>query len=508
MRRKLWIVTFCREIPALRNLCFWAQGRGVVAHPALYVQPNEDAADSDPREINVTKFMLADLEDEDEPIFERRDVYKLLVDRPVPAGTTLISIPLDRDGDEFRKKEFHGGKSSFSPDSEEIGRMPSYFGDDPEVVARRTCVMRTRMAYNSRSTAHLMLDSDGSSIRGDSTMNPMSSPALSQLVEKAARGLHSTGYPFRPYLEFLHDLHNSNETVDVVAPDGDIGDSFKPVDPFKLAQKEIDEMTLGNELNIRGVENAPFLVPSDVQSSRARASVAWAHQSLKQMSLGLPHFCAGSALWAQSMVLSRGFTVDSVPPTSAHLPDPLLLPCVPGISAHEVDKQRASADEVSISAHPIVDRSTQEIALVPLMDFCRHSPDPSCHYCISVPSNKGRNYGQTHDSDPQHVGVKGWRCKRPSVHLVALRNLKRGDEVTLKYMDEGNDSQVHENGKKDGGKVMEGREIWKVRYGYIPRGASSTRLSKKVSPSFSELSRRVRSALTLRFQHKASQSPH
>ena len=541
MRRKLWIVTFCREIPALRQLCFWAQGRGVIAHPALYAQVNDMALEEDDhislsKSLNKKDALCAFTEmlneTETSSHCEKRDVYKMQVDRTIPAGTTLLSIPIDRDGDEFRKKDYLSGRVAFAPEGDDHGRMPTFFGDEPEVIKRRTCVMRTRMSRNSRSTAHLMVSTDGKSIRGgDSVNNVMNDPSFYHLVEKAARGLYSDGYPFKPYLEFLHDLHNSSTEMEEGANKDEDDDShphqssqhqkarkddYTPVDVFDIRQDEYDDVTLGNELNIKGVENAPFLTLSDVQTARGKASLVWAKRSSHQMALGLPHFCSGAVAWAQSMVLSRALVIDSVPPTDSNLPKPLLLPCVPGIAADDVEKHCQDDENYKPQGPTVLPqcaRSDQEMALVPLLDFCGHSSNPTAHYCISVPSNNGLNYGQLHkhDNRPPAVGVKGWKKDRANIHLITLKDLHKGDEITIKYMDDhggggGAVGQHHQKQQPSShrrrGSLSSGSDsqdydavadIWKVRYGIEKKGGR-----REPHHSFYSLSNKLVEAVTTR----------
>ncbi|KAG8344358.1 hypothetical protein TRVL_04812 [Trypanosoma vivax] len=113
---------------------------------------------------------------------------------------------------------------------------------------------------------------------------------LEELATELARELHNPRSFHRRYVEFLHDIYNSDDT--------ELASSCS-------LQNVLDGMYRGNALVVLGVNNAPFLEKSSLTTTAQRAEWVRVKQMLRRMEQSLPHFAAKSASWALSMALSR-----------------------------------------------------------------------------------------------------------------------------------------------------------------------------------------------------------
>nr|CCD16736.1 unnamed protein product [Trypanosoma congolense IL3000] len=114
---------------------------------------------------------------------------------------------------------------------------------------------------------------------------------VEELAMTVARELHNPYSDHRPYVEFLHDVYNSNSADALTA-----GNAL---------QDELDAMYMGNAVHVNGVHNAPFLSKGSLSSPSQRGEWIRIQHLRRRMEQSLPHFASKSAAWGLSMVLSR-----------------------------------------------------------------------------------------------------------------------------------------------------------------------------------------------------------
>ncbi|KAH9577383.1 SET domain [Trypanosoma melophagium] len=179
------------------------------------------------------------------------------------------------------------------------------------------------------------------------------------LAAALARELHNPHSPYRPYLEFLHDVYNTDMH-----------------DRYGSLQEELDTLYMGNAMNAKGVENAPFIQKNTLVTPSQRVEWIRLHAMLRQIEQSLPHFASKSASWGISMTLSRAIYDDN-----------------------------------------------GGLNLYPIIDFCLHSFEPNSVIRITNPGNV----------KDKGIGLKGHDEKQPCVHLFSTRTITAGEPITLLY---------------------------------------------------------------------------
>ncbi|CBH10404.1 hypothetical protein, conserved [Trypanosoma brucei gambiense DAL972] len=119
---------------------------------------------------------------------------------------------------------------------------------------------------------------------------------LEELAGTLTRELHNPSSFHRLYLEFLHDVYNSDAT-----------DQFAVNEPL---QNELDAMYMGNALHVKGVPNAPFISKSKLVTASQRADWIRIDYLRRRMEQSLPHFASKSTSWGLSMALARALRDD------------------------------------------------------------------------------------------------------------------------------------------------------------------------------------------------------
>lgn len=158
-----------------------------------------------------------------------------------------------------------------------------------------------------------------------------------ELASILARHLHNSHSPYRQYLEFLHDLHNTG--------DDRYASSTSSHTTSRLAD-QIDGFYGGNGLRVKGVDNAPFLARASLQTPEQRVEWIRVQAVVRRLEQSVPYFAAQSSAWALSMVLARA-TVD---------------------------------DNLGLT-------------LFPLIDFCKHSYDPNTNIIVCVSKSESERRG-------------------------------------------------------------------------------------------------------------------
>ncbi|ESL07128.1 hypothetical protein TRSC58_05189 [Trypanosoma rangeli SC58] len=120
--------------------------------------------------------------------------------------------------------------------------------------------------------------------------------SLETLTGVVVRELHNPRSFHRGYLEFLHDLYNT-DTADVFT------------DRISL-HEELERMYMGNSMQARGVLNGPFLSKESLVSPSQRVEWVRLRSLSRRMEQSLPHFASKSVPWGMSMVLSRALGDD------------------------------------------------------------------------------------------------------------------------------------------------------------------------------------------------------
>lgn len=196
---------------------------------------------------------------------------------------------------------------------------------------------------------------------------------LESLAQLLARELHNPHSSHRPYLEFLHDLHNTatEEEQDATLAGlhyGRVG----------ALARQLDALYAGNTLHARGVANAPFLAKEAVASPSQRVEWVRLQQMLRRLEQSVPHFAAKSSAWALSMALSRSMEDDEEGRT-----------------------------------------------LYPLIDFCAHSSDPNARVVVVSAKEAAAAVRPVQWTETGDEGS----C----VHLVTRRPLRTGERVTVRW---------------------------------------------------------------------------
>lgn len=122
---------------------------------------------------------------------------------------------------------------------------------------------------------------------------------LEELTGAIARHLHNPRSQHRRYLEFLHDLYNT-----------DADDDFEAGDNL-LLRSRVDALYSGNAMHVRGADNAPFLDKATLESPSQRVEWIRTEALVRRVEQSLPHFAAKSAKWGASMALARAFPDDN-----------------------------------------------------------------------------------------------------------------------------------------------------------------------------------------------------
>ncbi|CCW60744.1 unnamed protein product, partial [Phytomonas sp. EM1] len=128
----------------------------------------------------------------------------------------------------------------------------------------------------------------------------LSLSAVGELAGVVVRHLQDRRSPYRPYLEFLHDLHNYDADT---APEMD-----RRIDARLL--EEIDTLYAGNVMHAKGVLNAPFLNKETLRTAEQRVNWVRLRNLQRRLEQSVPYFAAKSVAWGISMVLSRAVEDD------------------------------------------------------------------------------------------------------------------------------------------------------------------------------------------------------
>lgn len=168
---------------------------------------------------------------------------------------------------------------------------------------------------------------------------------LDALADLVVRHLHNRASPYRPYLEFLHDLYNSDEEL---AEEG----SWSGRDGVLFRQ--LEGLYGGNAMAAKGVPNAPFLEKSMLSSPEQRVEWVRTRALQRRLEQSVPYFAAKSVSWAISMVLSRA------------VPD----------------------DE-------------EGLAMYPLIDFCSHDFHPNARLVVCTTPKENQEVGVMWHDDSQ-----------------------------------------------------------------------------------------------------------
>ncbi|RNF01921.1 uncharacterized protein Tco025E_08487 [Trypanosoma conorhini] len=154
---------------------------------------------------------------------------------------------------------------------------------------------------------------------------------LETLTGVVVRELHNPRGFHRRYLEFLHDLYNT-ETANMAT------------DRIWL-REELEMLYMGNSMQAQGILNGPFLSKESLVTASQRVEWVRLRSLLRRMEQSLPHFVSKSVPWGMSMVLSR-----------------------------------ALCDDYG------------GLTLYPIIDFCLHSFTPNSLLCV-MPASSGRGNG-------------------------------------------------------------------------------------------------------------------
>ena len=98
--------------------------------------------------------------------------------------------------------------------------------------------------------------------------------------------------------------------------------------------------------------------------------------------------------------------------------------------------------------------SEGELSVFPFIDMCNHSSNPTAHFVVLTAERLLLRSGSA------QLGVRGCRSDKPHVHLYSIRDIPAGGSVSLLYDERDVASK-------------EDAEMWRLRYGFVPKAAAS-----------------------------------
>lgn len=243
--------------------------------------------------------------------------------------------------------------------------------------------------------------------------------ANEQLSHMLARGLNDRHCVYQKYLEFLHDLYNF-----------DAGEDGSAIEHDDSTRDDLDSFTMGNALVMRGEMNIAYLDKECFTSPRYRVEwVRW-RRFLRELEQSLPHFASQSSSWALSMVLSRAIATDDG--------EKMLIPLVDMLNHY-----------------------------VPRNKSCERLPTAHYYFSLAEEQPKGSEELQWKSQQP---GVGYYDSTEPHCHVLAVRDIAVGEEVTLHYSDKSNVTD-------------EERDFWIAHWGFVPKRIGN----KHGAPTIAEL---------------------
>ncbi|RNF25785.1 uncharacterized protein Tco025E_01996 [Trypanosoma conorhini] len=159
-------------------------------------------------------------------------------------------------------------------------------------------------------------------------------------------------------------------------------------------------------------------------------------------------------------------------------------------------RQRLSKEEYAWWVSLVLSRRAGAATLIPLVDKLNHQPEPNCYYTMATEETLcGIDV-----FDNLLAGVPSDLVCEPFLHTFSIREIQKGEQLTLCYASP--TTRPHPHGSRSAGGGMsvtspEGRAAWQLQWGFVPEADSpysSTDL-KEVAAIVAE--RRV----NLRHQH-------
>lgn len=234
---------------------------------------------------------------------------------------------------------------------------------------------------------------------------------VEQLSHMVARGLVDATCPWTKYLQYLHDTHNM--------------DADEALEQHEQLQQEVDRIVGGNALVMNGVSNAPFMEKHELATAKYRVQWVRLREACRELQQAVPHFASQAAAWALSMSLSRSVAIDE-----------------------------------------------GERMIMPLLDALNHDPNPTAHFVVVKARPKGRLLNESRAL--QRLGMANHNRSEDHCHLVAVRNIRAGREVTLRYSDQEADDN-------------EGQDFWRLTYGFVPQKSKRSRIHTRSRVTLEEL---------------------